>query len=433
MTLINKMNIIRIKYFMLLGILKTLSLFTTQSKVIVILLILICVGFVLNTFSTSYVDINDVDAVKQYIESYPEKINDMHQNVSLLHRACYTGNIEVVQYLVEKGADIHQRSSTDTQYNPLEYATIKGFNDIVGFLIENGSDVQSLEPTLESQAIHFAAMKNNTNTIELLIAAGSDVNSKAKNGTTPLILACHYGYVDVVDCLIKNGAMNNICDDHSNYPIHFGIDSNNAYGVTKALIESGCDLNVKNNNGSTAIQKASLINDEQVVYLLHKNGATLNLCLNRATYNNNINLVRFFLDNGADVNEKDSDRNTPLSLALALNFDPSTESNCDEEIIELLIERGADVNYQYFDLLDENGDKFVPSIEDERETAIAYVQSLLHWVVTQNQGEASRRIAALLLENGADITFSYDGVSIIERAREIGDEEMVNILLKYDS
>ena len=182
----------------------------TQSKVIIILLILICVGFILNTFSTSYLDINDVDAVKQYIESYPEKINDMHQNVSLLHRACYTGNIEVVQYLVEKGADIHQRSSTDTQYNPLEYATIKGFNDIVGFLIENGSDVQSLEPTLESQAIHFAAMKNNTNTIELLIAAGSDVNSKAKNGTTPLILACHYGYVDVVDCLIKNGAMNNI-------------------------------------------------------------------------------------------------------------------------------------------------------------------------------------------------------------------------------
>jgi ankyrin repeat protein len=418
---------------MLFGILKIFSLFTTQTKAIVILLTLICMGFILKTFTTSYVDINDVDAVKKYVESSPEKINEMHQNVSLLHRACYTGNLEVVQYLVEKGADINQRSLTDTQYNPLEYASVKGFNDIIAFLIENGSDVQSIEPTLLSQAIHFAAMNNNTNTIEQLIAAGSDVNSKAKNGTTPLILASHYGYVDIINCLIKNGALNNICDDDSNYPIHFGIDSNNAYSVTKALVEPGCDLNVKNKNGSTAIQKACLINNEQVVYLLHKNGATLNLCLNRATYKNNINLVRFFLDNGANVNEEDSDGNTPLSLALALNFDPSTESNCDDEIIELLIEKGADVNYQYFDLLDENRERFVPSIENERETAFAYVQSLLHWVVTQNQGETSRRIATLLLENGADITFNYDGVSIIERAREIGDEEMVNILLKYDS
>ncbi|OUM61687.1 hypothetical protein PIROE2DRAFT_26240, partial [Piromyces sp. E2] len=55
-----------------------------------------------------------------------------------LHAACKNGHIDVVKYLVEQGANIHQENyNYDT---PLYIACKNGHEDIVKYLVEQGAD-----------------------------------------------------------------------------------------------------------------------------------------------------------------------------------------------------------------------------------------------------------------------------------------------------
>ena len=55
----------------------------------------------------------------------------------------------------------------------------------------------------------------------------------------------------------------------------------------------------------------------------------------------NYDLVKLLLENGADVNVRDDDGNTPLTNAL---------SNGDKEMMKLLLKYGADINNNTIDL-----------------------------------------------------------------------------------
>ena len=107
------------------------------------------------------------------------------------------------------------------------------------------------------------------------------------------------------------------------------------------LIEKGADVNVKDDDGMTPLSIA--------VWLAHKED------------------VHFLLENGADVNAKDSDGRTPLTHATA---------NGHAEITKFLIEKGADVNAE-----DSGGS-----------TPLMYAT-----------GNGHSEIAKLLIEKGADV------------------------------
>ena len=57
---------------------------------------------------------------------------------SLLHYACEKGYLEIVQYLIEKGASIEAKD--EDQKTPLHIASIWGQTDVVKYLVSKGAN-----------------------------------------------------------------------------------------------------------------------------------------------------------------------------------------------------------------------------------------------------------------------------------------------------
>ncbi len=94
--------------------------------------------------------------------------------------------------------------------------------------VVGGSIAQGAGVTAKDAALIEAARRGDTDSVKALIAAGTDVNAKDKDGKTALMAASN------ADCV-------------------------------KALIAAGVDVNAKNNNGETAL---SLAKDHTVRVIL---------------------------------------------------------------------------------------------------------------------------------------------------------------------
>lgn len=81
-----------------------------------------------------------------------------------LHYAATDGDLTIIEYLVEKGADVNSYGKDGNAMSPLHCATIEGNLDIVKHLVEKGADVKfydkyhkkPLDYAIESGYLHVA-------------------------------------------------------------------------------------------------------------------------------------------------------------------------------------------------------------------------------------------------------------------------------------
>lgn len=145
-------------------------------------------------------------------------------------------------------------------------------------------------------------------------------------------------------CKGKEGYKNEI----TSRGIPYSIDSflNEAGAGNKERIElfikAGMDVNAKDNDGNTALMRASAGDNFEMVRLLIKKGADLNARDNAgytalifASSKGDLELVTLLIKKGADVNASNNDGETPLMLASLKG---------DIAMAQLLIKNGADVN-----------------------------------------------------------------------------------------
>jgi len=97
------------------------------------------------------------------------------------------------------------------------------------------------KPLTPKRLLHAAKLDD----IELVkehLAAGVDVNTKDKEGWSPLRYAAQYGYNEIVELLISSGADVNTIDEEGETPLHKAAMMNH-WEIIKLLIANGADVN----------------------------------------------------------------------------------------------------------------------------------------------------------------------------------------------
>ena len=132
-----------------------------------------------------------------------------------LHTSSVTGNAEVVEKLLNAGANPNATNSYG--YAALHVAAMAGQTAIVEALLDAGADpnivpseASSSAKTLEFCAgmtpLHFAAHGGHAEVIDALVAAGADADSADGAGTTPIYWSEKAGHVDATVSLLTGGA-----------------------------------------------------------------------------------------------------------------------------------------------------------------------------------------------------------------------------------
>lgn len=100
-----------------------------------------------------------------------------------LHAAASGGNVEIISYLLDKGADLN--ATLYSGQTALHAAAGSGKVAAVALLLKRGAKVDARERTGET-ALHRAPGYDDGATIQALLAAGADVNARTEDGSTPL-------------------------------------------------------------------------------------------------------------------------------------------------------------------------------------------------------------------------------------------------------
>ena len=169
--------------------------------------------------------------------------------------------------------------------------------------------------------------------LEMLIEAGADPNIQDYDNKTPLFYACSSSYLYFVEILLKAGADPNKLSKSGNiiYETPLNIVLEYAYDD-----DNDDDENIKIINIVKQLLKAGanpMISDT----LFHR------IPLHHAASGGNLEIVKILLDNDSDVNSKDIDGESPLSMVLEqiLHSNSSNRILKYEEILNLLLKHGA--------------------------------------------------------------------------------------------
>lgn len=122
-----------------------------------------------------------------------------------LHLAAFFKQPNVVALLLERDADTSALSHNQMANHPLNAAVASGSYEAAIILLDRGADVNS-RGSSNSVPLHSAAANGDLRLIDLLIARGADVNAKMENGTTPLALALERNHEEAAAHLRAKGA-----------------------------------------------------------------------------------------------------------------------------------------------------------------------------------------------------------------------------------
>ena len=113
----------------------------------------------------------------------PKVVNDINEaGYPPLILACYRGNTEVAQFLIENGANLNYNSTMGT---PLMAAVVKGNVEIVNLLLKKNVTIEQKDGN-GTTALIYAAMFKNHEIAKLLIQRKASYETKDNRGNSAL-------------------------------------------------------------------------------------------------------------------------------------------------------------------------------------------------------------------------------------------------------
>ncbi|XP_076288512.1 transient receptor potential cation channel subfamily A member 1-like [Lasioglossum baleicum] len=352
------------------------------------------------------------------------------RDLTALHSAVKTYQVEVAQLLLNYGANVNVKDGRGT--TPIDYAIQNGDTEMTKLLLANGADIKD-NPNLLSIAAGNGSLK----IVEDLLKYGADVNrlnsSTFGRDLTALHSAVKQHKVAVAQLLINYGANVNFKNNLGDTPIVYAIENSDTE-MAKLLLTNGADIKDNPNLLCTAAGNGSL----QMVEDLLKHGADVNMLnssicgkdltpLHSAVKKYQVEVAQLLIDYGANVNFKDDHGDTPIVCAI---------ENGDTEMTKLLLTNGADIKDNPNLLCTAAGNGSLKIVEDQLKygadvnilNSSRFGRDLtpLHSAVKGKQME----MAKLLIKYGANVNVKDGkGRTPIVYAIENRDTEMTKLLL----
>jgi ankyrin repeat protein len=115
---------------------------------------------------------------------------------------CSPGREAVVQFLVDKGADLE--STSWAGHTPLSWVAMLGYERLAKLLVNKGANLNSKDDKGRTP-LSRAACHGHEAVVKLLVDEGADLNSRDDQGLTPLSWAVMKGHETVVQLLVDKG------------------------------------------------------------------------------------------------------------------------------------------------------------------------------------------------------------------------------------
>lgn len=381
-------------------------------------------------------------------------VDDNRQNV-LFNAIIYGAeHLSLIELLLRKGAKINQKDKDEKSLLDEILKILNIINDpysqpegkykiakkdknylkLTSILIENGLAVDRADK--EGKTVLFKEVeRRNYETIDFLIASGADINAPDKDGKTILFDAILKGLSNIamIDFLIAKGADINQRD-------------NSEWTIVDELVE--IVLITSNNKKPHNRRYLDLDYSEDYMGLLkrilaHKpkintprsNGQTV---LFDIIFYNHLELIKMFLNSGADANMVDIDGNTPLSLLIdeGLKITRPRDRELFLERLVFLLKFRVNVN-----AVDKDGRTVYHKavIADDVEVIEKLLSKRADLNIKDKQGrtalhhtqwKGNYKIARLLIAAGADMdTPDYGGFTVLNYAAILGHTNLVIALI----
>lgn len=149
-----------------------------------------------------------IDRVVALTEDDPGRVNAFaHDGFTPLGLAAFFGHKDVVEYLLEQGAEVNVASRNKMKVMPLHSAVASRHLGIAEALLTHGADVNAAQQD-GFTPLHEAAQNGQEEMVALLLAHAANVDAKKDDGQTPLAIALAEGHDVVADLLRRHGALN---------------------------------------------------------------------------------------------------------------------------------------------------------------------------------------------------------------------------------
>jgi ankyrin repeat protein len=139
----------------------------------------------------------------------PDQGVEVRNDASAIFYAMMAFDVEMVRALADAGADVNARMKIIGRFSatPLIYTVAGSSPAMVEYLISKGANPNEVDPDGIS-ILGWAAIINRADTVKLLVARGAEVNHVDRFGMTPLLYAAsiNFGETSVLDRLITAGA-----------------------------------------------------------------------------------------------------------------------------------------------------------------------------------------------------------------------------------
>ena len=353
---------------------------------------------------------NHSDIVKLLLQFNADPLIITRNDDTALTVSVHVNSIEIVEMLLDKQPENQKASLVVTA---LTTACRYGHSQLIISLLVHLLDYFTEE---EFQLFVLSAEGDHISTTSHIFDSTVDVNCRLVNDITPLMIASSCGHTETVEVLLQAGANVNNTDIDRYSPLVYAITGHKSLQVIEQLLKAGAQPNVFINDQSIAdkvkdegrkhicklLEQFNVLNTiqkekEEEQQLQHSSGY-LTIPIIEAAKIGNTEVVKLLIKENADVNVQDEDGWTALLLA---------SLNGHTQVVELLIKENADVNIQK-----KNG-----------VTALMLASVYGHTQVVE-----------LLIKENADVKIqSKEGVTALMLASLNGHTQVVELLLKQNA